>query len=261
MFRPRILPVLLLKGNGLVKTIKFNKYRYIGDPINAVRIFNDLQADELVFLDIAATKEHRTISLDFVKSVGEEANMPFAVGGGITTIDQIRAILAAGAEKIIINTVAGLNPDFVSEAANAFGSSTIVVCIDVKKTLFGKEQVWIESGGKALNYNPVEFAKMIEQKGAGEIIVQSIMRDGMMNGYDLQLLKSISNSLSIPVVGLGGAGKYDDLSNAVNLSNCSAVAAGSMFVYHGERQGVLINYPNKEEKINIVKYKNGLSEV
>ena len=191
MFRPRILPVLLLKGQGLVKTIRFNKERYIGDPINAVRIFNDLKADEIVFLDITATNEKRSISLDFVKSVGEEANMPFAVGGGITSIEQIRAILAAGAEKVVLNTSAGLNPNFVSDAANAFGSSTIVVCIDIKKSFLGKDRIAIESGQKVLNYDPIDFAKLIEQKGAGEIIVQSIERDGMMNGYDLRLLENI----------------------------------------------------------------------
>jgi len=247
MFRPRIIPVLLLKGQGLVKSIRFNKYRYIGDPINAVKLFNDLQADELVFLDIEATKQNRSVSLDFVKRIGEEANMPFAVGGGISTIKEIQAIIAAGAEKVIINTAAGLNPDFISEAANTFGSTTIVVCIDIKKSIFGKERIWIKSGRKAIQHDPVEYAKLIALKGAGEIIVQSIDRDGMMNGYDIDMLTKISKAVAIPVVALGGAGKLADFAAATRCAGCSAVAAGSLFVYHGERKGILINYPSDRE--------------
>jgi cyclase len=253
MFRPRIIPVLLLKGQGLVKSVKFSKYRYIGDPINAVKIFNDLEADELVFMDINASNEGRCISLDFVKSVGEEANMPFSVGGGIRSIDQIRAILAAGAEKVVLNTSAGLNPGFISESANAFGSSTITVCMDIKRNFFGKPKVWIEMGKKALGYSPLEYARLIEKMGAGELVVQSIEKDGMMTGYDLELLKSISDIISIPLVALGGAGKFDDFRDAIWKSNCSAVGAGSMFVYHSERRGILVNYPNKLEKSNILK--------
>lgn len=247
MFRPRVIPVLLLKGQGLVKSIKFKDYRYIGDPINAVKIFNDLKADELVFLDILASKEKRLISLDFVKNVGEEANMPFAVGGGINKIEHIRAIINAGAEKVIINTYAAENPDFIKEASASFGTSTIVVCIDVKKKLLGGLKTWVINGSKSTKYNPVEFAQLMEKNGAGEIIIQSIEKDGEMNGYDIELIKSISEAVTIPVVALGGAGNINHLNEAYNQGYANGLAAGSMFIYQSKKRGVLINYPEKKE--------------
>lgn len=247
MFRPRIIPVLLLKNQGLVKSKRFTDYKYIGDPINAVKLFNDFKTDELVFLDILATKEKRTISLDFVKNVGEEANMPFAVGGGISSIESIREIIGAGAEKVVINSYAAKNPGFISHASETFGSSTIVVCMDVKKKFLGDAQTWIVNGSQATGYSPVNFAKLMEQKGAGEIIVQSIEQDGMMNGYDVELIKSISESVSIPVIALGGAGNLSHLKQAYSEGHANGLAAGSMFVYHGPRKGVLINYPEKSE--------------
>ncbi len=247
MFRPRVIPVLLLKGNGLVKSVKFKNHRYIGDPINAVRIFNDLGADELVFLDILATRENRTISLDFVRNVGEETNMPFAVGGGIRTIDQIRDILHAGAEKVVINSHAAVDPDFIIKAADTFGSSTITVCIDVKKKLFGKEDIWTAGGTKSNGKSPEDFARLMEKNGAGEVVIQSIEQDGMMNGYDVELIKRVSEAVTIPVVALGGAGNTGDLAKAVKDGYASAVAAGSMFVYHGARRAVLVNYPSRDE--------------
>lgn len=247
MFRPRIIPVLLLKNQGLVKSIEFKNHRYIGDPINAVKIFNDLKADELVFLDILASKENRTVSLEFVKNVGEEANMPFAVGGGITTLNHIQSIIAAGAEKVIINTKAALDPEFIREASETFGSSTIVVCIDVKKKFLGKAQTWILNGSKATGAEPIEFAKQIEALGAGEIIIQSIERDGTMKGYDLELIRKVSEAVKIPVVALGGAGNIQHMKLAYNEAYANGLAAGSMFVYHGARNGILINYPDSKE--------------
>lgn len=253
MFRPRIIPVLLLKNQGLIKSIAFKNHRYIGDPINAVKIFNDLKADELVFLDILASKENRTISLEFVKNVGEEANMPFAVGGGITTLEQIQDIIAAGAEKVVINTKAALDPDFIRSASETFGSSTIVVCIDVKKKFLGKEQTWILNGNKPTGKSPVEFAKQIEERGAGEIIIQSIESDGTMQGYDLDLIRKISEAVKIPVIALGGAGNILHMKQAFKEAFANGLAAGSMFVYHGARNGILINYPEREEIESIIK--------
>lgn len=252
MFRPRVIPVLLLKGKGLVKSTTFKNYNYIGDPINAVKIYNDLKADELVFLDITATQENRMISLDLVKKIGEEANMPFAVGGGIKSIENIRKIISSGAEKVIINTEAAIHPEFIQEASETFGSSTIVVCIDVKKKWLGKEQTWIKAGTKATGMNPVEFAQLMEKKGAGEIIIQSIERDGTMEGYDLDLIKRISESVTIPVVALGGAGSVIDLKNAYQKAFANGLAAGSMFVYHGPRKGILINYIEKIDLQKII---------
>lgn len=251
MFRPRVIPVLLLKNLGLVKSVKFKDYRYIGDPINAVKLFNDLGADELAFLDILASNKKHSISLDFVRHVGDEANMPFSVGGGIRSISEIRQVLNAGAEKVIVNTFAAENPDFIREASEEFGSSTIVVSIDTKKSLFGKELVYTHSGKKATKYDPVSFAGLMEDRGAGEIIINSIEQDGMMNGYDISLIKRISEAVRIPVVALGGAGNNNDMQKAVQEGYASAVAAGSMFVYHGPRRAVLINYPTQEELIKL----------
>tara|TARA_S200000501_G_scaffold376975_2_gene433713 strand:+ start:371 stop:1135 length:765 start_codon:yes stop_codon:yes gene_type:complete len=253
MYRPRVIPILLLKGLGLVKSIKFKDYRYIGDPINAVKIFNDLKADELLFLDILASKEKRSISLDFVRNVGDEANMPFAVGGGIKTIQDIKEIINAGAEKVVINTYAIENPNFIKQAADIFGSSTIVVSIDVKKMFLGKKQVYKFGGSKSTGLDPISYAKIMEEKGAGEIIINSIDKDGQMQGYDLKLVKDVSKAVKIPVVAAGGAGNINDLKKAVEESYASAVAAGSMFVYHGPRKAVLINYPSNESLMQCFK--------
>ncbi len=247
MFRPRIIPMLLLNKDHLVKSEGFKNYRYIGDPINAVRIFNELNADELVFLDVSATKNKRVISFDIIRSIGEEASMPFCVGGGIRELSQIRKIISSGAEKVIIGTYAVMNPNFVKQAATEFGASTITVCIDVKKKLFGKQQVWSVNGTKSSGLDPLRFAQLMEKKGAGEIIVQSIENDGKMNGYDLDLIKMISENVNIPTIAMGGAGSLDDLKRAHTEAFATGVAAGSLFVYYGENKGVLINYPEKQE--------------
>jgi cyclase len=238
---------LLLKNLALFKSVQFKKHKYIGDPINAVRIFNDLKADELIFLDIEASKNKTLISLDFVKNVGEEACMPFAVGGGIKSIKDIKAIINAGAEKVVICTQAARNPDFIKEASEAFGSSTIVVCIDVKKTIFGGLRTRVFGGSNATPFNPVEFAQMMEENGAGELVIQSVDRDGMMDGYDIDLIRTISTSVSLPVVALGGAGKKEDLVEAYQKGYANGLAAGSLFVYQSKNRGVLINYPEKNE--------------
>ena len=249
MYRPRIIPVLLLKNQVLVKSVRFRNHAYIGDPINAVRIFNDSKADELVFLDISATNESRIIDLDFVKSIGEEANMPFAVGGGICSIEDIQSILAIGAEKVIINTYAAKDPGFIRKASETFGSSTITVCIDVKKKLFNGLRCMVNAGSKTIDFNPIDFSKLMEANGAGEIIIQSIDRDGTMSGYDLSLINEISKAVKIPVIALGGAGNIDDLRKGYQIGNANGLAAGSMFVYMGPHKGVLINYPERSQLI------------
>ena len=249
MFRPRLIPVLLLKDLALVKSVRFRDHKYIGDPINAVRIFNELKADELVFLDIQASRQSRLISLDFVRNVGEEARMPFAVGGGIRSLDDIRRVIAAGAEKVVINTQAALDPEFIRAAAGEFASSTIVVCIDVKRKLFKGEVVWVNGGTRPTQFSPVEFAVLMQDMGAGELIIQSIEKDGTMTGYDLKLTQSVSSAVTIPVIALGGAGGIKDLIEAYTKANANALAAGSMFVYQDERRGVLINYPERGELV------------
>jgi cyclase len=247
MLIPRVIPCLLLKNLGLVKSIRFKDYRYIGDPINAVRIFNAKEADELIFLDILATREKRKIQIDLIKKIGDEAYMPFTVGGGVDSIPTIKEILNAGAEKVCINAIALKSPDFIKKAADTFGSSTIVVSIDVKSNLIKHKYVYNHSVSKLTIRNPVEYALLAESMGAGEILVNAVDRDGMMNGYDIEMIRRISDSVGIPVIALGGASKLVDFKTAIIEGHASAVAAGSMFIYHGPRKAVLINYPTKAE--------------
>ena len=247
MYRPRIIPVLLLKGETLVKTVAFKRPNYIGDPINAVHIFNDLRADELVLLDIEASSQNRCISTELVKNIGEEANMPFSVGGGIRTLEQIRTLIASGAEKVILGTIAVENIDFIRQAAEEFGSSTITVCVDVDKPIFGKEQVYVKNGKIKTGIDPVTFVQKLESAGAGEILIQSIKDDGKQLGYNIELISKLADAVSIPVVALGGAGSLEHMAKLYRSVNISGLAAGSMFVYQGKHNGVLINYPEKAE--------------
>lgn len=250
MFRPRVIPVLLLRQKGLVKTVQFDKFKYIGDPINAVRIFNDLEADELVFLDILASIESRTISIDIVRQIGDEAYMPFGVGGGISTVDDAMQLYNAGAEKVILNTNAFSKPGLISNIAKIAGSQSVVVSIDVKKNWLGKYQSYVRCGTEKTGKAPAELAKIAESEGAGEIILNSIDKDGTMKGYELEIIREISVVVNIPVVACGGAGTLLDFKQAVD-TGAHAVAAGSIFVFHGPRRAVLVNYPDKEELIKI----------
>lgn len=254
MFRPRIIPVLTLKGKGLVKTIKFDKRtaRYIGDPINAVHIFNDFESDELIFLDITATSDARCISVDLVKKIGEEAYMPFAVGGGITTIEQVHQLISAGAEKVIINTSCIKAPDLLAEASGQFGKQSIVAAIDIKKNLFGKYKIYINDGCKQIDIDIKKHIKNLENTGAGELFINSIDRDGTMSGYDLEIIRCISEQVKIPVIACGGAGSITDLMFVTKNAKASAAAAGSLFLYHGSRNAVLINYPDKKDLLTLL---------
>jgi cyclase len=245
MFRPRIIPVLLLKGRGLVKTIRFSASRYIGDPINAVKIFNDLGADELVFLDITASYEKRTISSEIVKEIGDEAYMPFSVGGGISTVEQIGSLLSYGAEKVVLNTNAVRNMQIIREASSVYGNQSIIVSIDVKKSLFKINDIYINSGKEKTNLNLIDYVKQVTDAGAGEILINSIDRDGTYKGYDIDLIKKVSANTTLPVIACGGAASLIDMKDAFIVGGASACAAGSLFVYHGPRRAVLVNYPEK----------------
>ena len=247
MIRTRVIPCLLLKGQGLVKTTNFTNPKYIGDPINAVKIFNDKEVHELVFLDITASIETRSLRLDYISDIASECFMPLGYGGGIKTVKQAEDIFNQGVEKVIINSYAIENPSFVHELADLFGSQSIVVSIDVKKNFFGNYQTYTYSGKTKTRWDPVTWAQEAERLGAGEIFLNSIDRDGMMNGYDIPLIKSVSASVSIPVIACGGAGKVEDFGTAVHDGGASAVAAGSMFVYYGKHRAVLINFPNDED--------------
>ena len=247
MYRFRVIPSLLLKDRGLVKTVKFNKPKYIGDPINAIKIFNDKEADELMFLDIQASKLRREPDYDLIAEITGECFMPLSYGGGIRNIEQIRKLLFMGVEKVVLNSYAFENPSFIKQATDVFGSSTIVVSIDVKKDWLGRTYVYSYNGEKKTAYNPVEAALLMEKMGAGEIVVNSIDRDGTMEGYDITLIKSIADAVGVPVIALGGASKISDFSDVIYLGNASAAAAGSMFVFHGNHQAVLITYPTSKE--------------
>ncbi len=257
MFRPRVIPCLLLKDKGLVKTIKFRDPTYVGDPINAVKIFNEQRADELVFLDITASKEDRIPSVDVIQKIGDEAFMPFSVGGGIKSIADIRQILNAGAEKVVLNSHVINNPTFLSEAAAKFGSQSIIVSIDVKKNGSDSYDVFTHGGTRQESVNLLQLVTDMGNAGAGEIMINSIDRDGTGEGYDLSLIKQVSERVSIPVIAVGGAGKWQDFNEAVKEGNASAVAAGSLFVFIGRKRAVLINYPGRDEIEEIFKNLDG----
>lgn len=252
MRQTRVIPCLLLKNQGLVKTIKFKNPKYVGDPINAVKIFNEKEVDELIFLDTTATIENRKPTFNLLTQIASECFMPFGYGGGIRTLEHIKEILSLGVEKVAINSYAVENPAFIRSAAEYFGSQSIVVSIDVKKNLFGKYEVYTHSGRKAAKLNPVEFAVQMEKTGAGELFLSSIDRDGTMKGYDIELIKKVTKAVSIPVIVCGGAGRIEDFGDAVQKGGASAVAAGSLFVFIGPHRAVLINFPSSEELQKVV---------
>lgn len=245
METPRIIPILLLKGTGLYKTQKFKEPKYIGDPLNAVKIFNEKEVDEILVLDITAGIENRKPNYDLLYQMAGECFMPLGYGGAVSSIDEIRKLISLGIEKVCINSNA-VNLNFIVEAADVFGSSTIVVSMDVKKNFFGKYEVYTKSGTQNTKMEAVKFATEINKAGAGELIVNSIDRDGMMQGYDLDLLKNVSTAIDIPLIACGGAGIVEHFKPAIH-AGASAVAAGSMFVFHGKHRAVLISYPDQSE--------------
>jgi cyclase len=245
MKRIRVIPVLLLQKGGLVKSVRFKDHTYVGDPINAVKIFNEKEVDEIVVLDISATAEKRSPNINQVKDIASEAFMPLAFGGGITNLDEIKELVTCGVEKVVLNTSAYKNPALITEASKWAGSQSVVVSIDVKKNLWGKYKVYIQNGSKSIDTDLVAYAKQMESAGAGEIFLNSIDRDGTFGGYDEELIHQVTTSVQIPVVAIGGAGHVDDFARAVN-NGASAVAAGSIFVFQRPHRAVLISYPSQE---------------
>jgi cyclase len=243
----RVIPVLLVKDGKLVKTVRFKDPTYVGDPINALRIFNEKEVDELIFTDISATVERKPPPFDLIGKIASECFMPLAYCGGVRTIQDIRTILNLGVEKVGLNTLAVENSQFVKEASDLFGSQSIVVSIDVKKNKFGKYQVATHGGRKTHGIDPVSHAVLCARMGAGEILLNSIDLDGTMKGYDLDLLQQVTREMKVPVIACGGAGGLDDFVQAVQVGCASAVAAGSMFVFYGKHRAVLINYPSQRE--------------
>ncbi|WP_299735204.1 AglZ/HisF2 family acetamidino modification protein [uncultured Endozoicomonas sp.] len=247
MLRTRVIPVLLLQEGGLVKGHKFKNHKYVGDPINAVKIFNEKEVDELIFLDISATPQRRSPDFSLIADIASEAFMPFGYGGGITTIHQIEKLFSLGVEKAVINTSAFYNPALITKAASVSGSQSVVVSMDIKKTLFGNYEVYVENGQSKTKMSPVDYAKKMQDLGAGELIVSSIDREGTEKGYDIELLNMVGSAVDIPVVGLGGAGCLQDLADAKKQTSVSALAAGDMFVFYGKHKAVLITYPKYSE--------------
>lgn len=242
----RVIPVLLLRGQGLVKTTRFRDPKYVGDPINAVRIFNEKEVDELAILDISATAESREPPFDILQDIAGEAFMPMAYGGGLRTIEQIRRVFSLGFEKVIINSAAYGNMNLITEAASIFGSQSIVCSVDVKKNWMGRVELVSRSGKKRETVSLRAHLMAAERAGAGEILVNSVDRDGTMSGYDLTVIRQVADAVSVPVIACGGAGSIDHFSDAVKVGGASAVAAGSLFVFVGPHRAVLINYPDRD---------------
>jgi cyclase len=253
--RPRIIPTLLIDDRDLIKTIQFGKRTYLGDPVNAVKIFNRKGIDELSILDIGATKNKREPDYEILKDIASEAFMPLSYGGGITTLDQVHELLKIGYEKVVINTALVRNPELIAKSADQFGSQSIVASIDAKR-IGSDYKCFISDGTEETKWNPVDLAKEAECLGAGEIIINSIDNDGMMNGYDIDLVKSVADVVSIPVIAIGGASGINDLKMVLQEGHAHAAAGGSIFVYYGRLKAILITAPSEKELISAGIYKN-----
>lgn len=246
--RSRIIPVLLLKNGGLYKTRKFRDEVYIGDPINAVRIFNEKEVDELAFLSIEAARTGGDPDLEVLKNIAGECFMPLAYGGGVKSSEMVREILAIGIEKIVVNSAAWTDPALIPHLTEHFGSSTIVGSIDVKRGWTGREQVMIHGGQEKVAISPEDWARELERRGVGEIMINAIDRDGEMTGYDLDLIRRIAATVSVPVIATGGASSIEDLKAAVIKAGASAAGAGALFVFQGKHRAVLITYPSSDQR-------------
>lgn len=250
MLKARVIPCLQLVDESLVKAVKFDKYGYIGDYINTVRIFNELEVDELCFLDIRASLEKREPNIKILHHISDECFMPLSYGGGIRNFQIAKQILSIGFEKVIVNTEAFHQPNLIPSIAEHFGTQAIVASIDVKKNIWGKYQVYINDGRQKINLDPVEWAQQLQSMGAGEILFTSMDKEGTWSGYDLEIIKKITSSLSIPVIANGGAGSIQDIADVIKNGGASAAALGSMVVYQKKGMGVLVSFPdrNKLEK-------------
>jgi cyclase len=243
----RIIPVLLLRNRGLEKSIRFTDYKYVGCAVNAARVFSNRNADELILLDTLATAEGRRPYLDIVQEIADETFMPFTVGGGIRTIDDIWALLKRGADRVAINTAAVEHPELIAAGADRFGSQCMVVSLDVKQRRDGRHEVYTHSGSHATGLDPVETAQQMEASGAGEILLTSIDQDGCLEGYDIGLIRAVADAVSIPVIACGGAGSVQHLAQACYEGHASAAAAGAFFLFYGKRRVVLITYPTDQD--------------
>ena len=247
MLKTRIIPCLLLRNESLVKTVQFKKFGYIGDPANTCRIFNELEVDELAFLDITASREKREPNYKVLQEIADECFMPLSYGGGIRSVQMAERIFNIGFEKIVLNTYPFENPDIISALAKAVGRQSVIVAIDVRKNIWGKYQVYGLSGTLNQKIHPVEWAKEVENLGTGEILLTSIDCEGTWKGFDIDLTSQVAGAVSIPVIANGGAGAVEHIGEIVKKGHASAVALGSMVVYQGKDLGVLVNFPDKED--------------
>ena len=247
MLSHRIIPCLLLRGTGFYKTVRFRDPIYLGDPVNILKIFNDKEVDEIAILDIGATPDSRGPDFDRLRDMASECFMPLAYGGGIRSVAQIKELFRIGFEKAIINSAAYDDPRLISEATEVFGSQSIVAAIDAKKTLFGNYETVAEGARRKTKRHPAEWAQEMVRRGAGEILINSVDRDGTMQGYDHELIRLVSSAVNVPVIASGGAAGVSDFATAINQSGASACAAGALFVFQGRYRAVLINVPSPEE--------------
>lgn len=252
MLRSRITPCLLVHKKGLVKTVEFENPKYVGDPINAVKIFNEKEVDELIVIDIDATTEERGPDFNLIKNIAIECRMPFCYGGGITTVAQAKKIISLGVEKIAISSAALSNPQLLIEIGNAIGTQSVVVVLDIKKKgIFGNYELFTHNGKKRCNYKLKEYLLILNEIGIGEILINSIDEDGKMKGYDFKLYDFVRNLTNMPMTILGGAGCLADIKTAIERYKTIGVAAGSLFVFKGKYKAVLINYPDRKTRNEI----------
>jgi cyclase len=249
MLRPRIIPCLLVQRGGLVKTVRFAEPKYVGDPINAVRIFNEKEVDELIVADIDATTLGREPDYALIANLAAECRMPLCYAGGVKTPEQVERIISLGVEKVALSSAAIQSPELIASSVRRVGSQSIVVVLDVKKSgILRHYELFTHNGSRATGLNPADFARMAETLGAGEILVNSIDQDGVMKGYDLHLIDQVREAVSLPLSVLGGAGSLADVQYLIKRHGIIGAAAGSLFVFKGKYRAVLIQYPGRTEK-------------
>ena len=252
MLRPRIIPSLLVHENGLVKTVNFKNPKYVGDPINAVKIFNEKEVDELAIFDIDATILNKEPNYLLIEKLANQSRMPLCYGGGVKTVEQAQKIFSLGIEKIAISSAIIQKPELISQIAERVGNQSVIVVLDVKKKLLGGYEIYTHNGKRGANLNPFKFIEEVQRLGAGEIIINSIDQDGVMKGYDLNLIDKVREKTTLPITVLGGAGSLNDIAKVINKHGVIGVAAGSLFVFKGIYKAVLINYPNRIEKDKLI---------
>tara|TARA_B110000879_G_C11131605_1_gene496270 strand:- start:269 stop:1042 length:774 start_codon:yes stop_codon:yes gene_type:complete len=242
MLRSRVIPCLLIHQKGLVKTVKFKSPKYVGDPINAVKIFNEKEVDELIVLDINATVNNVEPNFQMIEYLANESRMPLCYGGGVKTVEQAQKIIKLGIEKVALSSAAITNPNLLVDIASVIGAQSVVVVLDVKKTMFGSYEIYSHNGKKKVNKNLFEFIAILERIGIGELVINSIDNDGVMKGYDLTLIKKVRDCVNLPLTVLGGAGSVDDILNIIDEYKIIGASAGSLFVFKGKYKAVLISY-------------------